>query len=160
MASPPVTSNVLSEQSASRRLADCESKGNSRHLDLRLRLGRWHRRRMAHYVYLLRCSDDSLYVGESSNLAAREQCHNEGRGGKYTAQRRPVRIVYAEEHGSKQDAVRRERQIKRWSQQKKELLVRGDGAALSGNSRRARSRAAFTWADWLAQRAEPSPESG
>ena len=115
---------------------------------------------MAHYVYLLRCSDHSLYVGESSNLAAREQCHNEGRGGKYTADRRPVRIVYAEEHGSKQDALRRERQIKRWSRQKKELLVRGAGAALSGNSTRARSRAAFTWSDWLAEPAEPSPESG
>ena len=73
---------------------------------------------------------------------------------KYTAQRRPVRIVYAEEHGSKQDALRRERQIKRWSQQKKEWLVRGDGAALSGNSRRARIRTAFTWSDWLAQRRE------
>ena len=107
---------------------------------------------MAHYVYLLRCADDSLYVGETSDLAAREQRHNEGRGGKYTAQRRPVRIVYAEEHGSKQDALRRERQIKRWSQQKKELLVRGDGAALSGNSLRARIRTAFTWSDWLAQR--------
>jgi len=160
MASPPITSNVLSEQSASRRLADCESKGNSRPLDLRIRLGRWHRRRMAHYVYLLRCADDSLYVGESSNLAARERCHNEGRGGSYTAQRRPVRIVYAEEHGSRQDALRRERQIERWSQQKKELLVRGDGAALSGTSRRARSPAAFTWADWLAQRAKPAPGSG
>jgi putative endonuclease len=115
---------------------------------------------MPHYVYLLRCGDDSLYVGETSDLAAREQCHNEGRGGKYTAQRRPVRIVYAEEHGSKEEALRRERQIKRWSQQKKELLVQGDGGGLSGNSRRARSRAAFTWADWLAQHGEPSPGSG
>ena len=115
---------------------------------------------MAHYVYLLRCADDSLYVGETSDLAAREQCHNEGRGSSCTAQRRPVRIVYAEEHGSKHDALRRERQIKRWSQQKKELLVRRNGAALSGNSRRARSRAAFTWADWLAQRAEPIPGNG
>ena len=109
---------------------------------------------MAHYVYLLRCGDDSLYVGQTSDLAAREQCHNEGRGSSYTAQRRPVRIVYAEKHGSKQDALRRERQIKRWSQQKKELLVRGDGAALAGNSRKARVRTAFTWSDWLAQRRE------
>jgi predicted GIY-YIG superfamily endonuclease len=61
-------------------------------------------------------------------------------------------MVYAEEHGSKHDALRRERQIKRWSQQKKELLVRGDGAALAGSSRRARIRTAFTWSDWLAQR--------
>jgi len=91
-------------------------------------------------------------VGETSNLAAREQCHSAGRGGCYIAQRRPVRIVYAEEHASKQGALRRERQIKRWTQQKKELLVRGEGAALSGSSRRARIHAAWTWADWLAER--------
>lgn len=107
---------------------------------------------MAHYVYLLRCADDSLYVGETSNLAARERCHNEGRGSSYTAQRRPVRIVYAEKHDSKQDALRRERQIKHWTQQKKELLVRGDSVALSGSSQRGRIRTAFTWEDWLAQR--------
>ena len=75
-----------------------------------------------HYVYLLRCADNSLYVGETSNLQTREQDHNEGRGGSYTAERRPVRIVYAERHSSKQEALKRERQIKRWSLQKKELL--------------------------------------
>lgn len=118
---------------------------------LRLEGRRWHRRRMAHYVYVLRSADDSLYVGETSNLAARERCHNEGRGGNYSAQRRPVRIVYAEEHCSKRDALKRERQIKRWSQQKKELLARGESPALSGNSSRTSIRAGFTWADWLVQ---------
>jgi len=40
---------------------------------------------MTHYVYLLRCADNSLYVGEASDLQMREQQHNEGRGGSYTA---------------------------------------------------------------------------
>lgn len=106
---------------------------------------------MKHYVYLLRCADNTLYVGETSDLETREQDHNDGRGGSYTAKRRPVYIVYAETHNSKQEALKRERQIKRWSQQKKELLVSGDVAALSGVSRRARVRIGFTWSDWLAR---------
>jgi putative endonuclease len=102
-----------------------------------------------HYVYLLRCADNSLYVGETSDLQTREQNHNEGRGGSYTAKRRPVHIVYAEQYSSKKEALKRERQIKRWSSQKKELLVRRDVAALSGTSQRARIRTGFTWEDWL-----------
>ena len=107
-----------------------------------------------HYVYLLRCADNSLYVGETSNLQTREQDHNDGRGGSYTAKRRPVRIVYAERHNSKQEALKRERQIKRWSLQKKESLVHGDVRALSGVSQRARVRTGFTWRDWLARPTE------
>ena len=107
-----------------------------------------------HYVYLLRCADNSLYVGETSNLRTREHDHNDGRGGSYTAKRRSVRIVYAEQHNSKQEALNRERQLKCWSLHKKELLVRGDVAALSGVSRRARVRTGFTWRDWLARRTE------
>ena len=107
-----------------------------------------------HYVYLLRCADNSLYLGETSNLQTREHDHNDGRGGSYTAKRRPVRIVYAEELSSKQEALKRERQLKRWSLQKKELLVRGDVMALSGVSQRARVRTGFTWKDWLARPTE------
>jgi predicted GIY-YIG superfamily endonuclease len=119
---------------------------------LRIEARRWHRRRVAHYVYLLRCADNSLYVGETSDLQARERDHNEGRGGSYTAKRRPVHIVYAEQYRSREEALTRERQIKRWSAQKKELLVRGDLAALSGSSQRARIRTGFTWEDWLPRR--------
>ena len=106
---------------------------------------------MPHYVYLLRCADGSLYIGETADLAARERDHNEGRGGRYTAQRLPVRIIYAEQHRSKQEALERERQLKRWSRQKKELLIRDGGAALSGTSRQSNVREGFSWADWLAR---------
>jgi len=104
---------------------------------------------VTHYIYLLRCADDSLYVGETSDLHTRERHHNEGRGSSYTAKRRPVHIVYAERYGSKQDALKRERQIKRWSLQKKEILVRGEAARLSGISQRGHFRNGFTWQDWL-----------
>jgi predicted GIY-YIG superfamily endonuclease len=104
---------------------------------------------VTHYVYLHRCADNSLYVGETSDLQTRERHHNEGRGGSYTAKRRPVHIVYAEQCRSREEALRRERQIKRWSSQKKEMLVRDDVAGMSGTSQRGRIRTGFTWKDWL-----------
>ena len=56
--------------------------------------------------------------------------HNDGRGGSYTRTRRPVRLVFAEPHDSPDAARRRERQIKRWSAEKKEALVSRDTARL------------------------------
>jgi putative endonuclease len=48
------------------------------------------------FTYILRCADDTLYVGHTENLASREQTHNDGKGAKYTGARRSVRLVYAE----------------------------------------------------------------
>jgi predicted GIY-YIG superfamily endonuclease len=76
------------------------------------------------FVYLLRCSDGTLYVGHTDDLARREQAHNEGHGSTYTESRRPVAMVYAEEHSSLQGAVARERQVKRWTGKKKEARWR------------------------------------
>ena len=84
------------------------------------------------YVYLLRCSDGTLYAGSTNDLAAREQKHNEGRGAKYTAGRRPVRVVYSEVCDSRSAAQAREAEIKRCTRATKEALV------LDG-SRRARA---------------------
>ena len=78
------------------------------------------------WVYILRCGDASLYVGHTVNLDERERAHNEGRGGPHTAKRRPVKVVYAERAPSLDCARRRERQLKRWSGQKKEALVAGN----------------------------------
>ena len=102
-----------------------------------------------HYVYVLRCSDGTLYVGRTTNLIERETWHNDGHGAAYTAARRPVRIVYAEELRSEVSAARREGQIKRWTSAKKEALVQGDSAKLTDARRKARSL--FTWRDWLRQ---------
>ena len=70
--------------------------------------------------------DGSLYVGHTNDLHSREQMHNEGRGGSYTAARRPVRIVFSETITSLNAARERERQLKRWSGKKKEALIAGD----------------------------------
>src|SRR5947207_11583915 len=48
------------------------------------------------FVYIVRCADDSLYVGHSSDVASRVECHNDGRGAAWTAARRPVVLVYRE----------------------------------------------------------------
>lgn len=64
-----------------------------------------------------------------------------------------MHIVYAEQYGSREAALMRERQIKRWTSRKKELLVSGNSAALSGISSNTRVRAGFTWKDWLTRHA-------
>jgi len=71
------------------------------------------------WVYIVRCSDNSLYVGHTDDLDSREKTHNAGRGGRYTARRRPVQVVYFERHDSSEIAIARERQLKRWSAKKK-----------------------------------------
>ena len=102
------------------------------------------------FIYILRCADDTLYVGHTEDLALREQTHNDGKGAKYTAARRPVRMVYAEEHASVASAIARERQLKRWSRKKKEALILGDHAALRPLCRRpTKSIPEFTWRDLL-----------
>lgn len=76
-------------------------------------------------VYILRCSDGSLYTGITTNLQRRLLEHNSLAGGsKYTRPRRPVVLVYAETAGSRREATQRESQIKSLSlSQKRQLLL-------------------------------------
>ncbi|MBQ3457968.1 MAG: GIY-YIG nuclease family protein [Synergistaceae bacterium] len=64
------------------------------------------------FVYLLRCSDNSLYCGWTTDLEKRIEAHNSGRGAKYTKSRRPVELVYYEECENKSAAMKREWFIK------------------------------------------------
>jgi len=82
------------------------------------------------FVYIHRCSDDSLYVGHPSNVEERVKIHNDGRGALWTACRRPIHLVYQERHPSEAKAIGRERQLKRWSHGKKLALINGDVNAL------------------------------
>lgn len=74
---------------------------------------------------MLRCSDGSYYVGVASDVAHRVLQHNAGQAVAYTKERRPVELVYTEECDSYLSARRRERQLKGWSREKKERLIRG-----------------------------------
>jgi putative endonuclease len=83
-----------------------------------------------HYVYILRCADNSLYTGETSDLDHRLAKHNEGTACTFTRARRPVVLVYSETHATREAARARERQLKRWTRAKKDALIAGDRALL------------------------------
>jgi putative endonuclease len=89
-----------------------------------------------YYVYILRCADGSFYVGSTHDVAARIARHNEGRAATYTAIRRPVALVYTEAFSDQLSAMRRERQLKGWSHQKREALINGDATRLHQLSKR------------------------
>jgi putative endonuclease len=78
------------------------------------------------HVYILRCSDRSLYVGSTTDLPSRLRAHNEGNGARYTSTRRPMILEYSESLPDQTSAIRRERQLKGWSRSKKEVLIAGD----------------------------------
>lgn len=77
------------------------------------------------YVYILRCSDNTLYTGWTNNLEKRLKSHNEGKGAKYTKSRLPVQIVYYEEFEDKKEAMKREYEIKQLTREEKLKLVDG-----------------------------------
>ena len=78
-------------------------------------------------VYMVRCADDSFYVGLTNNVDIRVWEHNEGfNEDSYTFKRRPVTLVHASHFGDIRQAFRWERQLKGWSRAKKEALIRGD----------------------------------
>ena len=79
------------------------------------------------YVYILKCSDDTLYTGYTVDLNKRIETHNKGLGAKYTRGRLPVKLVYQELLKSKSEAMKREYQIKKLSKiEKLELINQAD----------------------------------
>jgi len=87
------------------------------------------------FVYILGCSDGSFYVGHSENVEERVTVHNAGRGASWTACRTPVVLAFKERFATEEDAVRRERQIKKWTHSKKQALVEGNLARLKALSK-------------------------
>ena len=75
------------------------------------------------YTYIVKCSDGSLYTGWTNNLEKRIKDHNAGRGAKYTKARRPVVLVYKEEFPTKQEAMKREWEIKRLSRKERLSMI-------------------------------------
>jgi putative endonuclease len=83
------------------------------------------------FLYILRCSDGSYYVGtKRTALEIRVAEHNAGTLGGYTSTRRPVTLVYSQWFDRITDAIENERKLKKWSRAKKEALIRGDFEAL------------------------------
>lgn len=82
------------------------------------------------FVYIVRCTDGSFYVGHTANVAERVKVHNDGHGALWTACRRPVVLVHREPYPSEGQAITRERQLKRSTHAKKLALINGDEAKL------------------------------
>lgn len=79
-----------------------------------------------YYVYILECSDKTLYTGWTNNVEKRLHEHNNGKdGAKYTRARRPVKLVYIEVCPSLSEALRREVRIKKLSREEKVDLIKG-----------------------------------
>ena len=78
-----------------------------------------------HYVYILKCADNSFYTGYTTDPVRRTKVHNSGKGAKYTRSRRPVELIYTEEFDDKREAQRREYAIKQLTRTEKEKLIKG-----------------------------------
>lgn len=75
------------------------------------------------YTYIVKCMDGSLYTGWTNDLEKRMKAHNAGKGAKYTKSRRPVTLVYYESFETKEEAMRREYEIKHMPREKKEKII-------------------------------------
>ena len=76
------------------------------------------------YTYIVECADGSLYCGWTNDLEKRIADHNDGKGGKYTRSRLPVKLVYFEEFETKEEAMSREWHIKELSREEKLKLIK------------------------------------
>jgi putative endonuclease len=82
------------------------------------------------YIYMLRCADNTLYTGITTDIQRRIKEHNSKQtGAKYTRAKRPVTLVYSEAIPNRSAALKREAEIKKLSKQQKEDLTRTSGYA-------------------------------
>jgi len=77
-------------------------------------------------VYILQCSDGSLYVGHTDDLDERLRQHDAAKFASYTARRRPLQLLHVEEFESRFEAIAMERKLKGWSKAKKLAYISGD----------------------------------
>ena len=79
----------------------------------------------AWFVYFLRCCDNSLYCGVTTDIERRQREHNTGnKGAKYTRVRRPVNMVYQQSAVDRSEACKLEASLKKLTKKQKEALVR------------------------------------
>src|SRR5258707_579959 len=78
----------------------------------------------AWFLYILRCSDGSLYTGITTDVNRRGRQHNAGTASRYTRSRLPVRVIYQELHVSRSSALKREAAVKWMARAEKESLIR------------------------------------
>jgi putative endonuclease len=84
---------------------------------------RWH-------LYILKCSDGTLYTGITNDLLRREAEHNRGTASRYTRSRRPVEVIYQEPCRGRSGALRKEYAIKQFSRKEKEAYIKAKSKPL------------------------------
>jgi putative endonuclease len=72
-----------------------------------------------YHLYILKCSDNSLYTGITNDLENRLSKHEKGKGSKYVRSRLPFKLIHTEKFRTKSKALKREAEIKQWPREKK-----------------------------------------
>jgi len=87
---------------------------------------------MSYYVYILRTSSNTLYIGQTNNLEKRIKEHKSKspKSAKYIRYFSSFELVYHEKHKTRSEAMQREAQLKKWTRNKKEALIRGNKTLL------------------------------
>jgi putative endonuclease len=96
------------------------------YLDLKLKTSAVKKRSLAmtsYYVYIILCEGNSFYTGYTKNVKSRFRRHINGKGARYTKMHKPKSLVYVEEFGSRSEAMKREKRIKRLNHGKKVKLT-------------------------------------
>jgi len=84
-----------------------------------------------HYLYVLRCCDETLYTGYTTDVERRVREHDAGEGAKYTRGRTPVELVHVEGFDSKSAAMSREYEFKEYTRRRKDRVVAEGGVPAS-----------------------------
>ena len=77
-----------------------------------------------YYLYVLICSDNTLYTGITNDIEKRIKTHQEGKGSKYVRSRSPFKLIYSEMHIDKSSACKRESEVKGWTRKEKILNLK------------------------------------
>ena len=85
-----------------------------------------------HYVYILKCKDNSYYTGYAKDVENRLKLHNEGKGAKYTRGRGPHELIYSQAFDSKGQALRKEYEIKQLTRKQKESFIAEESRKIDG----------------------------
>jgi putative endonuclease len=78
---------------------------------------------MPYYVYVILCTDGSFYAGYTKNINTRMRLHASGKGARYTRMHKPQKVAYLELFGSRAEAMRREKELKKMTHQQKLNLI-------------------------------------
>lgn len=82
---------------------------------------------MGYFCYIVECADGTFYTGWTTDPERRTRQHNRGKGAKYTRQHGPVKLVYVETLPDRSQAMRRERDIKTYTRERKIRLIHSVG---------------------------------